>query len=505
MFQPSRSRQRQFMLIPKTPPLEIERTPTTPLPQPMRPPEVCTLLTPAIRTISERPVRLGMRFGKLLVLLLVSLTLNGIFLGSSPGQPLNWYLSIVWTAYAPLTVIGFLGAWASRKEVVKPYVGTRPERVIFLIPTVARKDTLPGLRRVIDSILYCATDCLPQSEIHVVVEEGAEGEGEIRQQYAHHNRVTCLCVPKGYRPPNKTKYKARANEFALQFRRAVRLNTADVFIYHGDDDTSIGWDTIWSICHFVARNDRDLAQGLLTYPHQLSPSWFCRLADSIRPADDMSRFYFCTSKLGTPLAGCHGEHLLIRASVEDSIGWDFGETVTVEDAYFGLTFAAKYPGRATFLASCCYGASPETIGSLVRQRKRWARGLLGLLADRQIPARAKVVLYYSIANWAIGIFQHVLFVLLLAALVHEPDTSPVAPWIVAIWCANFAFQVWMYLEGLRINLEASQAPRWKFWVLPFLQLAAIPILSLVEAWAALLGLGAFLAKQRGFDVISKGH
>ena len=70
---------------------------------------------------------------------------------------------------------------------------------------------------------------------------------------------------------------------------------------------------------FIESDKHDLAQGLLTYPHQLTRSWFCRLADSIRPADDMSRFYFCTAKLGSPLAGLHGEHLLIRANVEAHI------------------------------------------------------------------------------------------------------------------------------------------------------------------------------------------
>jgi glycosyl transferase family 2 len=500
MFHPSSHPKRQFVLNSQTPP--VNQIPATSLPPA---PEPHTLLTPAIRVVSTRQVHPGMRFGKLLMLLLILLTLDSIFLGGNPIQAQHWYLFIIWAAYAPLTIVGLLGAWASRKEIIRPYIGSRPERVIFLIPTVARKDTLPGLRRVVDSILYCAIDCLPNSEVHIVIDEGAECADAIMQQYAGQSRVRCLCVPRGYRPPNGTKYKARANEFALQFRRAVGLNGPNVFVYHGDEDTSIAHDTIWSICSFIARGKHDLAQGLLTYPHQLSPGWFCRLADSIRPADDMSRFYFYTARIGTPLVGCHGEHLLIRASIEDQIGWDFGEMITAEGAYFGLTFATRYPGRATFLASCCYGASPENVGSLVRQRKRRARGLLGLLADRQIPMKAKVMLYYGIANRVIGIFQHILFVLLLMALIREPGVNPVAPWVIALWCANFAYQVWMYLEGLRINLEASQAPRWQFVVWPVIQIVLIPVLLLVEAWAAFLGLCAFLARQQGFDVSSKGH
>ena len=410
-----------------------------------------------------------------------------------------------WSLYLPLTVIGFLGALAARKERIQPYAGVCQEQVIFLIPTVARRDTLPGLRRVINSILLCAPYHLANYVIHILLEEGAEGVAEIQYHYPLHKHVLCLVIPKGYRPTNGTQYKARANEFAMQYRRCLGLNAPDVFIYHGDDDTSIGHDTIWSIAHFIEKNTHDLAQGLLTYPHQLSRSWFCRLADSIRPADDISRFYFCTGKLGTPLAGLHGEHLLIRASAEDVIGWDFGPSVKVEDAYFGLLFASRFPGRATFLPSCSYGASPSSIRELVRQRRRWSAGLLGLLVDRQVPQRTKPVLYYSIANWTLEIFQHIILILMIAGAIHSLDTSPIFPGILAIWCANFAFQVWMYLEGLRINLEASQAPRSQFLLLPFLLIPAIPLISFVEASSALLGLFDFLRRKQGFDVISKRH
>lgn len=474
------------------------------LPARVRPEDHRTLSMPAIRRAKERPVNLQLRLGKLSLVFVICLSLNIFFIGSSPHFWLNWYLTLIWTAYLPLTVIGLLGAIFSQKQQVTPFVGFRQERVIFLIPTIARKDTLPGLCRVIDSILLCASNHLPNFAIHILVEEDAAGVEEIKRQYRLHDRVLCIIVPKEYTPTHGTRYKARANQYAMEYRRRVGLNGSDVFVYHGDDDTSIGHDTVWSIAQFIENNQYDLAQGLLTYPHQLTRSWFCRLADSIRPSDDMTRFCYCTGKLGSPLAGLHGEHVLMRASIEDQIGWDFGPTVTVEDAYFGLKFAERYGGRSTFLPSCSYGASPASVRDLIRQRRRWASGLVSLLFDSQISWKVKPVLYYSIANWTIGIFQHVVVVLSVAWLFHTTDTSPILPLFIACWCANFAFQVWMYLEGLRINLEASQASRARFWLLPFVQVLAIPLLSLVEAWSALLGLTDFLRKKRGFDVISKG-
>lgn len=506
----------QFITIKRTPlPADAARIPTTPLPTMPRGSHAShesrssagnlrTLRTPVVRLPQAVPVRMGLRLWLLPVLVFTGLALDWLFFQATGDRPLNWYLSLAWTAYLPLTLVGIAGAFASRNERTIGLRARHDARVIFLVPTVARRDTLPGVFRVIDSLLYCTVRDLPNSFIQVVVDEGSEGLTELLERYHDHGRVSILVVPATYRTPRGTRYKARANQYALDWRRAHGLHGPDTWVYHGDDDTSVSWDTIWGICHVIEQDQADLAQGLLTYPHQLSPSWFCRLADSIRPADDMSRFYFCTGKLGTPLAGCHGEHLLVRASVEDAIGWDFGPGVTVEDAYFGLTFAARYPGRSTFLPGCCYGASPDSVSSLIRQRKRWARGLLGLLVDRQIPPRSKILLGYSIANWALGFFQHVLIVLLVAALLHT-DASPVTPLLFAIWCLNFGYQMWLYLEGLRINLQVSEAPAWQFWLLPIAQLLLLPALSLVEAWAALSGLLAFLRGVQGFEVIKKGQ
>jgi len=470
---------------------------------PLHPDDYTTLRTPAVRIASDRPVDFAPRMGKLLFIFVLCLTIDFLFIGASPHNWLNWYLTFVWCTYLPLTIIGFLGALAVRNQRIQPYVGVRQEQVIFLIPTVARKDTLPGLYRVIDSILLCAPRHLTNYTIHLLLEEDAEGSIEIQHHYRLHKHVICILIPKKYTPTRGTRYKARANQYAVEYRRQLGINGSDVFIYHGDDDTSIGHDTIWSIAQFIEKNDHDLAQGLLTFPHQLSKSWFCRLADSIRPGDDISRFYFCTGRIGTPLVGLHGEHLLIRANVEEELGWDFGPSVTVEDAYFGLHFASRYPGRATFLPSCSYGASPSSVSEFIRQRRRWAAGLVKLLADRSIPWKTKPFLCYSIANWTIGLFQHIILIVIIAGVTHSTDTSPVLSAIIAVWCANFAFQVWMYLEGLRVNLEASQAPRSRFLFLPFMIIPIIPFLSFVEALSAFLGLLDSMRKRQGFDVISK--
>lgn len=466
----------------------------------------CTTLHMAtVRRESDKPVRLKLNLFKFVIVYMLCLGINLLFINRVIFKPFNLYLTVVWTAYLPLAIVGLAGAFGT--GMLKP---TKPlkmveKRVVFMVPTIARHDTVPAMKRVINSILLCAPKHLLNYTIHIITEEGAEGLPSLQKNYRNHPLVEFIVVPNWYKTPNGTKYKARANQYALEYRKATGQNTRDVFIYHGDDDTGVGPDTLWSIAKFINHDEDkfDLAQGVLTYPFQLSNSWFCKFADSVRPADDLTRFHFFTGMLGRPLLGLHGEHLLVRANIEETIGWDFGEKVKVEDAYFGLFFSLRYRQRSTFLASCSYGASPASVLDLIKQRRRWAAGLFGLLFDGQVPVYVKFPLLYSLLNWTIGLLQHIGIVLVAAYLLGSMDTSPVLAVFIFLWCINFAYQIWLYLEGLRINLDASQARTWKYFVYPAIVVLLMPAFALVETWSATLGFSDFLQKKKGFEVISK--
>ena len=158
--------------------------------------------------------------------------------------------------------------------------------------------------------------------------------------------------------------------------------------------------------------------------------------------------------LGSPLGGLHGEHLIVRADVEDEIGWDYPDTV-IEDAYFGMEFK-RYPGRATTLNSYSYGASPSSIRDLVRQRRRWIEGLLRLIVNPTLSFRTKIPLAYSVFTWALAPFQFVGLVLLMSYVTGVNNTSPVSPWLIPLWSISLAWVFWVYFEGLKVNLAASE-------------------------------------------------
>lgn len=418
-------------------------------------------------------------------------------------EALNVYLSVVWSLYVPIALIGIIGALRSRRIEASRFVGTVDAKVVFVLPTVARPDTVPALLRVVRSVLTHAPRHLRDYVVHVVVDEGSEGLAEIEELLGLHREVEILVVPCTYVTPKRAKHKGRANHYALEYRRRRGLARDDVYAYHLDDDTGIGPDTAASIAEFIANDDGtyDLAQGVLTFPHQLAASRLAVLADSIRPVDDLTRFQFFTGVLGMPLGGLHGEHLLVRASVEDRVGWDFGPT-KVEDAYFGLRFATGGFGRSTFLNSFSYGASPQSVGDLVKQRRRWAGGLVSLLFDRSVPALRKLPLGYAVAVWTTGLLQHISLVLLVALLTGTPGTSPVTTWLVPVWSLGLGYLIWSYLEGLRVNLQASgRSDRYLPYAL--LVVPGVFVFALVEAWAAFLGVKDAITGNNDFTVISK--
>ena len=449
----------------------------------------------------------GLRLSTFVVVFLIVLALTLFINSDSEFFLVSLYTTIVWSVYLPIAMVGILGAVNSRRIKISNYQGLVDKKVIFRIPTVARMDTIPSLERVIKSILINAQRNLLSFRIDIIVDEGAAGIEYLQKKYLGNSAVRIIVVPNGFATENGTLYKARANQYAMLLRRREQENTKDVFIYHLDDDTAVGPDTISSIAEFIdhKKHNFHLAQGILSFPHHLSPSSFCKLADSVRPADDLTRFYFCTGVLGTPLAGLHGEHLLVKANVEDEIGWDFGP-VKVEDAYFAIRFSEKYPGKSTFLNSYSYGASPATIGDLIKQRRRWSSGLVSLIFDRSIKGRYKLLLSYCIANWATGIFHHIGFILLAVYLLGMMNTSPLLQVFLVAWAFNLSYFIWIYMEGLRINLKNTH-PKWFRQNNYTMQtLAVIPFvwpLSAIEGLAGFLGFCDFLFKKKGFDVISK--
>jgi hypothetical protein len=448
------------------------------------------------------------------VIPLVGLTCFSLWSYSPSHSPLAWLITIAWALPVPGVLVSLQGFLMIRRRLRRIHLMTPPAPVeqdflITLVPTIGRHDTYPALERSVLSYVEHLPTWFPYMRVDVLTEEGCEAAERIEQLAASHPLIRVVTVPKAYSTPNGTRFKARANNYAHELRIAESEALEDVWVLHMDDDTGVGPDTAASLAQFINRQRRaapeevkHMAQGILTYPRENAVSLLTWFADAIRPADDIARFRAFTG-LGTPAAGVHGELLVIRASIEAEIGWDFGPKEIVEDARLALTFCRLYPGRSDWFNGRCYGASPANVKDFIKQRERWAWGLVALCANRRVPLRYRWFMSICVLSWILGPLQHVGTILFAAWLIDDMNTSPVTQSVVLLWSTSFAYVIWAYWEGLRLNAIASANGKRKWWE-PLAVLAMLPFFSFIEGVGGIKGLMKFLRREENqFVVIAK--
>lgn len=445
---------------------------------------------------------------------LVDLVTVGWFTTPFAGE-LGWPLTVLWTWPILTTLIGIAGIRRTRKALRTSkarWSGDTQVRcgdfLIVVVSTIGRHDTYPALERSVLSYLTYLPPWFPQLRIDIVIDEGSEAAGRIARLAACSELIRLVTVPMRYRTANGTRFKARASHYSNELRIREHEARDDVWILHMDDDTGVGPDTAQAMARFIeeqlqaGRDAKHMAQGILTYPREYAMNRLTWLADSARPAEDVARFSAWTGS-GTPRAGLHGELLLVRASIEAAIGWDFGPASIVEDAQFALIFSARYKGRSAWFGGRSYGASPATLRDFVRQRERWSWGLTALVFNRSLQLRNRLLLGYSVMSWVVGPIQNVAVIVLIAILIGDYRTSPVTLFVLPLWALNMAYVIWIYWEGLRLNAGVSGDGRRKWWE-PWAVILLIPVFGLMEGIGGLRGFVKFARRaENKFVVIAK--
>lgn len=427
---------------------------------------------------------------------------------------IGWITTVVWTLPIFGSAVGLSGALLTTRRMRRQRKWTQPDRahedmLVVVVPTIGRHDTYPALERAVLTYAKYLPAYFPYLRIDIITEEGCEAQDDIDALALTDPVFRVVVVPKSYRTPNGTRFKARANNYSHELRIAEGEAVDDVWVLHMDDDTGVGADTAAAMARFINAQRRasederkHLAQGILTYPRELAVNRMTWLADSVRPSCDITLFAVMTGG-GTPYAGLHGELLLIRSSIEATIGWDFGPKAIVEDAQLALHFCARYKGRADWFSGACYGASPATMRDLMKQRERWAWGLIALAFNRTVPLKSRLLLMYNVTSWTLGLYQHVGVILAIGALLGDLNTSPAWPAVLPMWAMNVATGVWMYWEGLKLNVTVSAEARRTWWE-PMAVVGLIPFFSLYEGLAVFRGLLRFLrGTENKFVVIAK--
>jgi cellulose synthase/poly-beta-1,6-N-acetylglucosamine synthase-like glycosyltransferase len=235
------------------------------------------------------------------------------------------------------------------------------------------------------------------SETWVITEE----EGYIENKWAFEQLerlgVRLVVVPIEYVTLNNTLYKARALHYATELREKLRLGTNNTWVYHQDEETMIGEDTVLGILDFTINNDEYLmGSGIILYPQNWTKNYLS-IQETTRSVNDMG-LMGQIKHLGYSEFGYHGSHFIIRADVEEKIGWDFGLSLS-EDLLFSIKVKNAFGKLMTPLKGFVYEKPPFTFSDQQRQRKRWVGGGIEILERDDVDGRSKVLILYGLLSW----------------------------------------------------------------------------------------------------------
>ncbi|MCI4348155.1 MAG: glycosyltransferase family 2 protein [Thermoplasmata archaeon] len=320
--------------------------------------------------------------------------------------------------------------------------------VIFQLTAIGKNPR--ALEESVESVLYWIRNT-PRVRFRFLIWLVVEpvGYAEAPELYARLRAkgVRTLVVPSGYQTPLGAQGKGRALEFASALRRDSGLSNPSVWIYHQDEETCVGEDTLRGISEFIEDGRKPVGVGLILYPLDWagSPSHVQELArsfDDIRLLDSMTM-------PGNPTAGCHGSHILVRADLEDSVGWDSQGYNPTEDLTFEVRVRARYGPVFGILPGFAYEKGAFQLRDQLRQRRRWVHGVLHALArSGDLPRRRRLTVAYSALSWFSALPSLVLLVASIG-LQFGRLTAVTGLFTGFVWTSI----VFAYVQGYRLHEE----------------------------------------------------
>ncbi|XP_053398334.1 beta-1,4-mannosyltransferase egh-like [Mercenaria mercenaria] len=201
------------------------------------------------------------------------------------------------------------------------------------------------------------------------------------------NFVREVIVPNDYNTPNGTLFKARALHYCLD--KNVNILSRDDWIVHLDEETLLSETVLNGISNFVSNPNSNIGQGIISYAECGVENWLTTLMEGQREAADYGLYRLAFQFLHRPVFGFHGSFMVIKAGIEEKIGFDFGPKECIaEDLRFAL--AAWHRGyRFDFVKGVMKENGTFSITDFVKQRRRWFVGHFQIIWETSIPLYCK--------------------------------------------------------------------------------------------------------------------
>jgi egghead protein (zeste-white 4 protein) len=395
------------------------------------------------------------------------------------------FLTITWALPLPNAVPGLVGLYLYRLKRPPPQQPALDELVCFRI--ISRGDNVDTLLGTIMSIrVEMRERPLFRHCVEVVTDLAVDlGDSE---------ELTHFLIPPSYRPPDGSRFKARALRYAMEHSDLPD----EAWIMHLDEESHLTPSVVAGIRTAVAAEEGSgrhrIGQGMVLYHRTLESHPVLTLADSIRTGDDAGRFHF-QHRLGVTLFGLHGSFILVRNSVEKAVGFDVGPAGSITEDAFWAMLAMDKGYRCRWVDGYLVEQSPQSVWDFLEQRRRWFQGLILVVRHAQVAVRYRLTLGLTVALWAVswvGILY--VFVNLLVG---------VTAWLPfrIVGDATWAFYVVTYLVGLKLNLDDCPEVGWAHRLGYYAaQVLLIPVFALLEGVAVLY---AIVEPEPYFYVIQK--
>lgn len=464
-------------------------------------PDYCTYTLDRYHRALNHLDRLKWRYG---VTILATMVVAGLAFaaGRSPASALGWdlrWLTLVWLAPVPFIIVS---AWAyfrwfnaERFRIAEqpPLAGRRSIVRFQVTSTGVNVETVLNSLR---SVLYWTRrhpEVCYDSEVWLLAEEWGYGPIQDRYEEVLREGVRLLVTPTTYRTPRSTGRKARSLQYSVEQRRREDIDLSRTWVYHQDDETAIGEDTVLGIDEFI-RNHGDqpaLGAGVILYPQHAADFRPSQIAEFHRTSDDIRVLYSLTQRSNL-MSGYHGSHYLIRADVEDRVGWDIGSGQTSEDLILEARVRETFGDVAHLLKGFAYEQAPLDLRDQFRQRRRWFQGWWRAVPRIRLPLIRRLLMTAGMLIWLAGVLS--LATLVLSWIfVFGPVYA--LPGLVAgfLW----PMMVIRYHQGYAVTKE--YLPR---RAVPLYRLVAHGIVgALVDGLAPWYG--TFTRRPQGFEVIRK--
>ena len=376
------------------------------------------------------------------------------------------WIWLVWLPPASYFIYLFICRMLSGK-LVKRFRWQRPkDKIIFQITTNGKNkhtvdNTIKSLKKTCSKYDF-------NYRIDVVTDEGCPTDYD----------ANVVVVPSNYKT-KKAKFKARALQYAVEYRKRRKENTKDVWIFHLDDESIVSDQCLKAIVNHINHNKEPIAQGLITYSNKFDETnLLTKLADCIRPPGCFECKFMTKYNALTHL---HGSNLLVRADVEEKIGWDFDSIA--EDSIFGIKALEK-----GYRVGWHYGVVIEqpvsSLRNLFKQRARWFRG--GIQNIKEVKSKKiKLLLLMKLISWYCG-FPSALITFIFPFLQFS------IPFFARIYLLLGTI-LWILSYQIGISYNKGNKKERLFAIL------FLPIIGLIETAPAFL----FFLSSKKFEVVEK--